>query len=595
MSVDPTAKLTRASLAVAVAKEADPSLQRALLAALVDSSDDAIVSKTLDGRILSWNAGAARLFGYTAEEVIGRPITVLIPAELHGEERQILEQLRRGERIDHFETIRVTKDGRRIPISLSISPVRNAQGQIVAASKIARDISERKQAEQLLRDSRAQLAVEANVLAKLNELTSRLWRCRDLRVGLDEILGAAIELLRADKGNVQLFDQQEGVLRIAAQRGFEQSFLDFFREVSAQDNSACGRALRSGERAIVEDIEDDDTPLEPLRPIARAAGFRAVVSTPLIGGDGILLGVLSTHFRAVLRPTDHELHWLDLFTHQASNFIQRCRMEQALLRSEEALREADRRKDESLALIAHELRNALAPVRYAMATMKQPGRTPDQQKHAEEIIGRQVAHMSRLLEDLLDVSRITRGALELKKTRTELTSVIAPAIEAARPIMDAKHQVFSLDLPEQPVRLEADPVRLAQVFSNLLLNAAKYTDEGGSIQLRALQEERNVVVSVRDTGIGISAEMMPRLFDLFSRDPSAVERSEGGLGVGLALVQGLVALHEGSVEARSDGINRGSEFVVHLPIGLLASELSELQEDENPPSSGLAPKGPRCR
>jgi signal transduction histidine kinase/ActR/RegA family two-component response regulator len=339
--------------------------------------------------------------------------------------------------------------------------------------------------------------------------------------------------------------------------------------------------LRSGQRIIIEDVEAE----APLRAPARAADYRSVVTTPLIGGDGKPLGMLSAHFRSVHRPGERELRRLDLYTLQASDFIQRCRMEQALRHNQEALHEADRRKDEFLALLAHELRNPLAPIRYALATSRKAGRTLEQQKRAEEVIERQVAHMSRLLDDLLEVSRITHGTLELKKSRTELTVVLGAAIEAARPILDSRHHTLSLDLPKQTVRLEADPVRLAQVFSNLLINAAKYTDAGGSIELRATREESAVVVAVRDNGIGISADMMPRLFTLFSQAHTALGRSEGGLGVGLALARGLVALHGGRVEARSDGPGRGSEFIVRLPTGVPALEVSQVDVRADGPAT----------
>jgi PAS domain S-box-containing protein len=564
------------------AEEPDYPVQ-ALLAAIVESSDDAIVSKTLDGRIRSWNAGAMRLFGYTAGEVIGKPITIIIPPELHEEEHRILAKLQRGERIDHFETTRVTRDGRRIPISLSVSPVRDSRGVVIGASKVARDISERKRAEQALRESERLLAAEADALVKLNESSSRLWRSRTLQEGLEVMLAAVIELLGADKGNVQLLEGsgRDGVLRIAAQRGFQPDFLEHFREVSADDDCACGRALRSGQRIIIEDVEVEAA----LRALARAADYRSVVTTPLIGGDGKTLGMLSAHFRSVHRPGERELRRLDLYVLQASDFIQRCGMEQALRQNQEALHEADRRKDEFLALLAHELRNPLAPIRYALATSRKAGRTLEQQKRAEEVIERQVAHMSRLLDDLLDVSRITHGTLELKKSRTELTLVLGAAIEAARPILDSRHHTLSLDLPKQTVRLEADPVRLAQVFSNLLINAAKYTDAGGSIEVRATREESAVVVAVRDNGIGISADMMPRLFTLFSQAHTALGRSEGGLGVGLALARGLVALHGGRVEARSDGPGRGSEFIVRLPAGVPALEVSQVEVSADGPAT----------
>jgi PAS domain S-box-containing protein len=563
-------------------EEPDYSVRLALLAAIVESSDDAIVSKTLEGRIQSWNAGASRIFGYTAAEVVGRPITVIIPPELHDEEKRILDQMRRGERIDHFDTIRIAKDGRRIPISLTVSPVRNSRGVIVGASKVARDISERKRAEQALLESERRLVAEADALAKLNELSTRLWRSRTLDEGLDEILVAVFELLNAEKGNIQLLDAEGSILSIVVQRGFEPDFLEFFREVSATDESACGRALRTGQRIMIEDVETDGA-YAPFRAVARAAGYRSVISTPLVSADGTPLGMVSTHFQSIHRSSEQELRRLDLYLRQASDFIQRCRLEHVLQQSEEALRDADRRKDEFLALLAHELRNPLAPIRYALAANKKSGRTPEHQKRAEEVIERQVTHMTRLLDDLLDVARITQSKLELKKTPTELTLVIGSAIETARPMLDAKRHTFSVDLPTHAVRLEADLVRLTQVFSNLLINAAKYTDTGGHIHLRAAQEGSEVVVAIRDNGIGISADMMPRLFAMFSQAQGAMGRAEGGLGIGLSLVRGLVTLHGGSVEAHSVGPGTGSEFIVRLPIGMAPSEIPDIEA----PAEGL--------
>jgi PAS domain S-box-containing protein len=569
-------------------EEPDYAIRLALLAAIVESSDDAIVSKSLEGRIQSWNSGAERIFGYKAAEVIGQPITIIIPPELRDEERNILERVRRGERIDHFDTIRVTKDGRRIAISLSVSPVRDSRDVIVGASKVARDISERKRAEQALSEGEKRLAAEAHALAKLNELSTSLWRSRNLSDGLDEILTAVIALLGADKGNIQLLDAQGSVLSIVVQRGFEPDFLEFFREVSAIDDSACGRALRSGQRIVIEDVETDG-PYAPLRAVARAAGYRSVISTPLMSADGTALGIVSTHFGLIHRPSQQELRRFDLYLRQAGDFIQRCKLEQDLRQSEEALRVADRRKDEFLALLAHELRNPLAPIRYALAANRKPGKTPEQQKRAEEIIERQITHMSRLLDDLLDVSRITRSTLELKKSPTELTTVIGSAIETARPILDTKQHNLSLDLPKHAVPLEADAVRLSQVFSNLLINAAKYTDPGGQIQLRAAREGSDIVVTIRDNGIGIPADMMPRLFDMFSQAQTALGRAEGGLGIGLSLVRGLVTLHGGSVKAHSHGPGTGSEFVVRLPANTPAVEAVDFEAgaDARVPGAGM--------
>ncbi|HEY6455605.1 MAG TPA: PAS domain S-box protein [Steroidobacteraceae bacterium] len=541
-------------------------IAQARLAAVVDSSDDAIVSKSLEGRIQSWNAAAERLFGYTAAEVIGKPIMIIVPPELQAEERQILERLKRGERIDHFDTVRLAKDGHRVPISLTVSPVRDSQGVIVGASKIARDVSERLRSERELRLTQGQLKAHADVLAKLNECTARLWSCHTLQSGLEEILNTVVKLLRADKGHMQLLDDRGEVLHIAAQVGFGPDFIHALRDVTFHNNSAPGRALRLRARVIIEDLATDPA-CKALRPLARAADYRAVVSTPLIGPDGILLGMLSTYFTAAHRPTEQELRSVDLFARHSCDFIRRCTMEQELRLREESLREGDRRKDEFLALLAHELRNPLAPVRYALATMRKPGLTSEQRARANEVIERQVGQMTHLLDDLLDVSRITRGSIELKKSSTELALIIGSAIDAARPAMDAKQHELSVELPAAPVYLDADAVRLTQVFANLLINAAKYTDPKGSIRVQAVRQGNDLAISIRDNGIGIAPEMLPRLFTLFTQARSALERSEGGLGVGLALVRGIVTLHGGRVEARSAGPNEGSEFVVHLPLG----------------------------
>ncbi len=478
---------------------------RRRLASIVESSDDAIVSKNLDGTIVSWNRGAETLFGYSAEEVTGKSITIIIPSDHQHEETEILARIRRGDRIDHYETIRQRKDGTFIDISLTVSPVRDADGRVVGASKIARNITERKRAEAALarrieeqsalyrftdrlhraeslndiydaaldtiaaalrcsrasillldtsgvmrfvtwrglsdsyrraveghspwnpgekqpepihvdaledsdlpeslkaviraerigsaafiplvsngqligkfmayhetphdfteaeldlgltiarqlafsiekvqteaarlaaknelRASETRLATEALALARLTEASSRLWRVRDISEGLEEILTATIELVGADMGNIRLFEDQRQILRIAAHSGFEREFIDSFREVSAGDDTISGRILRRGERVIIEDVEVDSE-FAALRPIAQRAGFRAVQSTPLIGRNGTPLGMLSTHFRSSHRPSEQDLRRLDLYVRQATDFIERCRIDDALLESE---------------------------------------------------------------------------------------------------------------------------------------------------------------------------------------------------------------------------------------------------------------------
>jgi PAS domain S-box-containing protein len=255
-----------------------------------------------------------------------------------------------------------------------------------------------------------------------------------------------------------------------------------------------------------------------------------------------------------------------------------------LKNTERALLEADRRKDEFLATLAHELRNPLAPIRNAVRILDSDAADDRQRKWGREVISRQVQRMSLLLDDLLDVSRITRGQLELKKDYVDLRTVVGDAVETARPLLEAKRHQLVVNLPSDNVRLEADPLRLSQVIGNLLTNAAKYTDPEGRIELAARLENAELVISIRDDGIGLSEEVMPGLFTMFSQVNSAIDRAEGGLGIGLALVKGLVALHGGRVEVRSEGLGRGSEFIVHLPHKVLAPASVEVEE----PSHGAA-------
>jgi PAS domain S-box-containing protein len=232
----------------------------------------------------------------------------------------------------------------------------------------------------------------------------------------------------------------------------------------------------------------------------------------------------------------------------------------------QALQDADRRKDEFLATLAHELRNPLAPIRQAASLAKAPELDAQRRTWALEVIERQSRQMALLLDDLLDVSRISRGHLQLRLQPVALGDVVAAALETARPLFDRKRHRLDVALPAAAVTLSADPLRLAQTLSNLLSNAAKYTSEGGHIELRASVETDEVVIAVRDDGIGLSPESQAHIFEMFSQVASALDRAEGGLGIGLALSRGLVELHGGRIEVHSAGLGRGSEFIVRLPL-----------------------------
>ena len=257
-----------------------------------------------------------------------------------------------------------------------------------------------------------------------------------------------------------------------------------------------------------------------------------------------------------------------------------------------ALREADRKKDEFLATLAHELRNPLAPVMHAVKLMDSAAASDSQRQWGREVIARQVQRMALLLDDLLDVSRITRGRLELRKEYVDLQSLVNSAVETARPLIDAKNHVLTVNLPADPIELEVDPLRLSQALSNLLTNAAKYTDAQGHIALSACQDSAGLVIRVTDNGIGIEPNVIKGLFEMFSQIDSAIDRAEGGLGIGLALVKGLASLHGGSVQATSAGLGQGSEFTIRLPRSVVVERRAA---GPDAPDGRSAPSGPRCK
>jgi PAS domain S-box-containing protein len=358
-------------------KRADELSSR--LAAIVESSYDAIVSKDLDGMITSWNDAAEVIFGYSAQEVVGRHISILMPEDHIEDVTNILARVRRGERVDRYETKRRRKDGTIIDVSITVSPVRNGYGEIIGASKIARDITEEKRVEQ-------------------------------------------------------------------------------------QRN------------------------------------------------------------------------------------------------------ESERRKDESLAILAHELRNPLATVLSAVQILIAKGPPEPDLIWPREVIDRQVSQMTRLVDDLLDVSRTARGRIALRKQRVELATVVDHAVETSRAVIEQRGHELVVSLPREPITIEADGARLTQVLQNLLNNAAKYTERGGRIALAASREGESVVIRVADNGAGIPAEMLTKIFEMFVQVDRSLERAMAGLGIGLTLVKRLVELHGGEVEAHSAGPGQGSEFVVRLPV-----------------------------
>ncbi|MBA3788879.1 PAS domain S-box protein [Patescibacteria group bacterium] len=355
-----------------------------LHAAIVESSEDAIISKTLDGVIRTWNKSAERIFGYSADEAIGQHIALIIPPERIEEELLIMQRLNKAEHIEHFETVRRHKDGTPVFLSISISPVRNERGIVVGASKVARDISER-------------------------------------------------------------------------------------------------------------------------------------------------------------------------------------------IHNEEILKDEAKNKDEFLAVLAHELRNPLAPLRNAIDILNLNTAQTSEEEWALTVMNRQIGQMTRLIDDLLDVARISSNRLELRNERVNLNEVLKMAIETSQPVLDSAGHTFTATLPQRTLYLNGDRIRLAQIISNLLNNAAKYTPGGGHIWLEGERRKNQVIITVRDDGPGISPEMLPQIFTMFMQVPTGTENTKSGLGIGLTLAKTLVELHDGTIAVESEE-GKGTTFTIQIPIRDSAEE-----------------------
>lgn len=308
----------------------------ARLAAIVESSDDAIVTKSLDGVITGWNAAAERLFGYTAKEAIGQPVTMLMPPDRVNEEPGILERIRRGERIDHYETVRRRKDGSLLDISLTVSPVRDAHGRIVGASKVARDVTERRKAEQALRASEDRLACELRGMNRLHELGLHLAEKKTLEEVMAEVMTASGELLGAKRCTAQLMESTGNLLRLVAATGFDEEFADRFRTVTADGFTTCAAALGCRRRVVVEDLAARPEFVE-LAALTLPMGIRAVMSTPLLASDGELLGLFTNYWDRPHAPSEHELRLLDLYVQQAARQVERRAAERAIREGQEQL------------------------------------------------------------------------------------------------------------------------------------------------------------------------------------------------------------------------------------------------------------------
>ncbi|HEX8617301.1 MAG TPA: ATP-binding protein [Thermoanaerobaculia bacterium] len=548
----------------------------AWLSAIIESADDAIVSKTLDGIITSWNDGASRIFGYSAHEVIGKPVVILIPPDHQDEEPHILARIRRGDRIEHYETVRVRKDGALVDISLTVSPIKDPDGRIIGASKIARDISERKRAEAELREQR-------EVIETVNRIGQMVAAELDLHKLVQTVTDAATEISGAHFGSFfyNVLDEAGASYMLYTLSGVPRAAFAHFPMPRATD--LFGPTFR-GEGVIrIDDVKHDPRYGKNSPYYGMPEGHLPVTSylaVPVVSRSGEVVGGLFFGHPEAGVFTERVARIVEGLAAQAAVAVDNASLYDAARRAraeaeqvaEEKQRlyveaqESNRLKDEFLATVSHELRTPLTAI-LGWAHLLRTGQTVDEQMaKALETIERNARAQAQLIDDLLDVSRIITGKIRIDVRPIDPNSFIEAAVEAVRPAAEAKGVRLQRIMDTGVVTVSGDPVRLQQVVWNLLSNAIKFTPKGGRVQIRLERVNSHIEICVNDTGPGIEPEFLPYVFDRFRQADGRTTRQHGGLGLGLSIVRHLVELHGGTVRAESEGEGKGAAFTVLLPV-----------------------------
>ena len=502
--------------------------QRHWLLVTLSSIGDAVITTDAELRVTFLNPVAEALTGWTEQEAVGQAL-VSVFRIINEESREPVEDpagqaLREG-RICNLakHSILVARDGTERPIDDSAAPIRNAADTVAGVVLVFRDITQRRKTEKALEKA---LVYADDIIATLREPFL--------------VLNVDLRVKTANRAFYDRFQVTEG----------------------------------ETEGRLVYDLGNGQWDIPALRTLLDAVlsknqsvqDFEVEHTFPSLGRKTMLLNA---------RPFPPESKSPELILLAVEDVtVLRTRADE--------LAAANRHKDEFMATLAHELRNPLAPISNAVHYLGMDGLKITDVKTARDVIARQVIIMVRLIDDLLDVSRISRNTLGIRKERVELTTVLESALESSRPLIEKSGHELTVSLPTESVQLNADPIRLAQAFLNLLNNSAKYTNAGGRIWLTAERQGSDAVVSVRDNGVGIPADMLARIFDLFTQVGDPLERSQGGLGIGLTLVRRLVEMHDGTIEAQSSGPDEGSEFLVRLPVFV--------QAPQEPPPESDGPK-----
>jgi PAS domain S-box-containing protein len=542
-----------------ISEEKRAAAAKAYLAAIVDSADDAIIAKNLDGIIQSCNAAAERLFGYSSDELVGRPVRMLIPAERQSEEDDILARLRRGERIEHFETVRLTKDGHRLNISLTISPIRDASGNVVGASKIVRDVTALKQAE----EERLRLIQEnAAVTETLNDVGAIVASDLDRDKVVQAVTDAATDLTAAEFGAFfyNVLDEAGESYTLYTISGVPR---EAFAKFPMPRNTAVFEPTFKGTGVVrSDDITKDPRYGHNAPHYGMPRGHvpvRSYLAVPVKGRSGQAIGGLFFGHSQTGRFTEHHERLAAGIASWASVALENARLYMTV-------QEANRVKDDFLASLSHELRTPLNAILGYARLLRSGIVPPEKRQKAIETIERNATSLTQIVEDVLDISRIVSGKLRLNVQPVEFPAIVRSALDAIAPAAEAKGIRLESVLDPQATPISGDPERLQQILWNLLTNAVKFTNRGGRVQVRLERVNSQIEVVVSDTGIGIAPEFLPHVFDRFRQADTGTAREWGGLGLGLSIARQLTEMHGGTIEAFSDGINQGASFRLKIPM-----------------------------
>jgi PAS domain S-box-containing protein len=548
------------------------------LNAIVESSDDAIISKNLDGVIMTWNSAAERMFGYTEQEAIGRSIRMLIPADLQSEEDVVLAKIRAGEKVDHYETIRQHKDGTSLRISLTVSPIRNDSGEIVGASKIARDITERTRLQALANEHAANTQ-------KLGEIGAIVASTLERHKILQKVTDIATELTHAEFGAFfyNVIDPETGDRNML--HTISGAPRDAFADFAVPRTKALFAPILRGEGPIrFADVRREPRYGESSAFFGAAPDclpIRSFLGVPVRGlGGEVFGGLFFGHSQA------------GVFTEQHARLAggiaawASVALENARLYADAQL--ANRMKDEFLAVLSHELRTPLNAIVGYVRLLRGGILSGEKAARGLETLERNALWLSQIVEDVLDVSRIIAGKIRLDVQPVELPLIVDNAVATVQPAADAKgvHVQTVIDPRLGPVA--GDPARLQQVVWNLVSNAVKFTARNGRVQVRLERVNSHIEIVTSDTGIGIPADFLPYVFERFRQAEAGTTRKTGGLGLGLAIVRHIVEMHGGTVEAASPGVGKGATFRVRLPLMIVHPEAPEPRR-EHPRTERVAP------